>query len=634
MCGIAAFFSAVKPVRAEPLRNANTSLRHRGPDNQNLWIDPEGMAGLAHARLSLLDLSPAGDQPLSSTNDRLKLIHNGEFYDFERIRRECEGRGRQFHTHSDSEVLLPLYEERGVAALEQLRGEFAFVLWDRDNRYVFAARDRFGIKPLFYALHDGVLYFASEVKTLFAMGIPPRWDTETVYFYHATGLLPPHRTLYRDVLQIPPGHFLTASARDGFAHPRLVSYWDFDYAAGEDTSAPVDALQAIGDLTAQIEEAVRLRLRADVPVACYLSGGVDSCSLLGIAARHSAQPIHAFTLAFRDDKAYDESDVAKAMAESCGAAYHEIPIHWRDLADSFADALAQAEIPFVNTNGAAKFLLSRAVREAGFKAVLTGEGADEIFAGYEHFGKDVLPRDGGEASHAKRLMQTVEGSEVFLRLEGMLGFVPTFIARNMARAHQTRRFLARSFRAPFRLYDAWRVLLNQFDVSRQISGRPRLSQSLYLWSKTMLANYLLTVLGDRMEMAHSIEGRLPFLDHKLVEQATRLPGSLKINAEGTQKYILREATREVITSTVYGRLKHPFQAPPAALATDSPLFQLAQDTFRSEVFSNCPFYDQAAVIEFLDRVPEMSRERQQVVDRILTAMLSFALLQQRYGLTA
>lgn len=640
MCGIAAFFSTSNPVRAESLRGAIACLQHRGPDNQSLWIDPEGAAGLAHVRLSLLDLSPAGDQPISSADDRLKIIHNGEFYDFERIRRECEGRGHRFRTCSDSEILLPLYEESGTAALHQLRGEFAFVLWDRNNRQVFAAKDRFGIKPLFYALHEGSLYFASEVKALFAMGVPARWDVETAYFYHATGLLPPQRTLYRDVLQVPPGHFLVASAGDGFAHPRLLAYWDFDYpGADEIPRASVGAPEAIVAVRALVEESVRLRLRADVPVACYLSGGVDSCSILGLAARQSAQPVHAFTLSFVDDQAYDESEVAREMAAFCGAAYHEIPIGWRDLAESFSDALWQAEIPFVNTNGAAKFLLSKAVRNAGFKAVLTGEGADEIFGGYDHFGSDMLLQRGAEDTEARpapmapHLMRIVASSTPFQRLDRLLGFVPTFIVRHMTRAHQAQRFLNKEFRATFRLYDAWRVLLNQFDEPRQLRGRAPLNQSLYLWSRTMLANYLLIVLGDRMEMSHSIEGRLPFLDHKLVEYASRLPCVLKINEELTQKYILREATRPVIPERVYRRQKHPFMAPPAALAADSALFQFAQDTVRSRVFANCPFYDQDEVIDLLDRIPQMTRERQQVVDRILTVMLSFALLQQQLGVS-
>jgi asparagine synthase (glutamine-hydrolysing) len=188
---------------------------------------------MAHARLSLLDLSSQADQPLSWDGERLKLVHNGEFYDFERIRDTLAQKGHRFRTVSDSEILMPLYQEYGTAALQELRGEFAFVLWDRNNRQVFAARDRFGIKPLFYAIHNGSLYFASEVKALFAMGVPAHWDQEAFYQFQSTWLLPGRRTLYQGVFQVPPGHFLLTSAGDGFTQPQVIPYWDFDYPPAE-----------------------------------------------------------------------------------------------------------------------------------------------------------------------------------------------------------------------------------------------------------------------------------------------------------------------------------------------------------------------------------------------------------------
>jgi asparagine synthase (glutamine-hydrolysing) len=649
MCGIAAVFSSRNPVSNELLQKATLSLRHRGPDSQNVWVDPKGLAGLAHARLSLLDLSSGGNQPLSGEGERLKLVHNGEFYDFERIKRELESKGHRFRTASDSEILLPLYQELGTAALQELRGEFAFVLWDRNNRQVFAARDRFGIKPLFYAIHNGNLYFASEVKALFAMGVPAQWDQETFYQLQSTWLLPNNRTLYRNIFQVPPAHFLIASGDAGFMNPQLIPYWDFDYPLAEKTEGrKFDTEEEILILREKFTEAVRLRLRADVPVACYLSGGLDSCSVLGAAAKQVSAPVHGFTLSFPDDLDYDESAIAREMAEHSNSIYHEIPVRWHDLSDNFAEALWQAETPFINTHGVAKFLLSKGVRDAGFKAVLTGEGADEIFAGYVHFRKDYLNHHSGNGNREAQLARLADTNAVsrpimlasgsspsLVGLKRTLGFIPSFLEAYAqgAEASLVKFALFRDeFRKPFENRDSWRILLNEMDISRQLKGRSQLNQSLYLWSRTMLPAYLLTVLGDRMEMAHSIEGRLPFLDHKLVEHVVQLPIELKIQKDLTEKFILREAAKPFITDTVYRRQKHPFLAPPAAASPSSALFKLAQDTFRSKSFADNPFYDQTQVIALLDQVPHMDREAQSAVDPLIMFALSCTILQQKMGI--
>src|SRR5512143_3348735 len=293
MCGIAAFFSRHRPVSPDALHRATAALHHRGPDNQHQWISPEQQVGLGHARLSIIDLR-GGDQPLASEDEKLHLVVNGEFYDFERLRRTLEARGHHFRTHSDSEIALHLYEEVGVHCLPPLCGEFAFVLWDRDYQSLFAVRDRFGIKPLYYTWHHDTLYLASEVKALFAAGVPARWDAESFY-QQATGPALPERTLFDGVFQVPPGYYLLATPHSG----RLLRYWDFDYLRAEAlAAAPHDAHFYIEQFRTVLDEAMRLRLRADVSVGCYLSGGVDSSAVLGLAARHASEPITAFTLTF------------------------------------------------------------------------------------------------------------------------------------------------------------------------------------------------------------------------------------------------------------------------------------------------------------------------------------------------
>src|SRR5215831_3453149 len=267
MCGIVALFSRGDPIDGQALERATQRLHHRGPDGQRLWIAPHRRVGLGHARLSIIDLV-TGDQPIANEDERLHIVVNGEFYDYERIQRELEQRGHRLRTRSDSEIALHLYEEVGTQCLHQLRGEFAFVLWDEPNQTLFAARDRFGIKPLYYAQRDGILYLASEVKALFAAGIPALWNYGS--FLHATCLAVPLQdtSLFDGVHQVPPGHYLLATGRQ----LRIVRYWDFDYPLAGAARLRSDAEYAEA-FRHQLDEAVRIRLRADVPVGCYLSGG-------------------------------------------------------------------------------------------------------------------------------------------------------------------------------------------------------------------------------------------------------------------------------------------------------------------------------------------------------------------------
>lgn len=641
MCGIAVCFSRNNQVSGDALTCAARVLHHRGPDNQSQWISPDRRVGLGHARLSIIDLR-GGDQPIANEDDQLHIVVNGEFYDFERIRRNLEARGHRFRTQSDSEIALHLYEDVGVHCLAQLRGEFAFAIWDANNHTLFAARDRFGIKPLFYAWHDDTLYLASEAKALFAAGVPARWDSESFY-HHATGPALADRTLFEGVHQVPPGHYVLATPNSF----RLLRYWDFNYpTAAELADTARDEFSLVEEFRAALDEAVRLRMRADVPVGCYLSGGLDSCAVLGLASRHAREPIHAFTLTF-DQAAYDESAIAEEMAARAGAKYYPIPIKQADLADHFADAIWHSETLFLNGHGISKFLLSRAVRDAGYKVVFTGEGSDEILGGYAHFRRDVLLHNAESQppEEVERMLRELNDKNPVSRglllpagdaapldsVERTLGFVPSWF--QVFGGVSTRRLsvFEEGFRRHYSSRDGARFFLNQFDVAGQLTGRDPLNQALYLWSKSALPNYILVVLGDRMEMAHSIEGRVPFLDHHVVEVLRRVPVSLKIRGM-TEKHILREATRPVITDTVYRRQKHPFLSPPVTTLPTERFHELLQDTLRGSTLGALPFYDQREVISLLDRLPSMSDGERVACDPMFMSILSACVLQQRFKL--
>ena len=642
MCGIVALFSRRDPISAEVIQRATQRLYHRGPDGQRHWINPDRRVALGHARLSIIDLR-TGDQPIASENEKTWIVVNGEFYGYEAIQRELEGTGHHLRTRSDSEIVLHLYEDLGAQCLHRLRGEFAFVLWDETNRTVFAARDRFGIKPLFYAFYDETLYLASEVKALFAAGVPARWDAESVY--HAAGYGGHQmRTLFDGVFQVPPGHYLLATDR----HVQLHRYWDFNYPIVDGSTAQRSDADYAAEFREALEEAVRIRLRADVPVGCYLSGGLDSCSVLGLAARHHPEPIRAFTLTF-DRAEYDEQAQAKEMAARAGAEFFPIPIRQDDLADHFSDAILQSETLCFNAHGVAKYLLSRAVRDAGYKVVMTGEGADEILAGYAHFRRDMLLYNGAgqDSAVTTGLLEELERSNPVSRglllpdgeagpLDGVkrtLGFVPTWIETFSARSQKMRAVMAGDFLARFGQGEDFHALFNEVDIRGQLAGREPVHQSLYLWSKTLLPGYVLTMLGDRMEMAHSIEGRVPFLDHHVVEVVRSQPVNQKIRGM-TEKYVLREAAREVITDTVYRRQKHPFLAPPATLNPQQRLSSLVQDTLRGNVLAAIPYFDRRKVIDLLDRVETMDEGARVAFDQVLMILVSACVLHEGFQLTA
>lgn len=642
MCGIVGIFSRRDPITEELVCAATKRLSHRGPDSQHHWISDDRRVALGHARLSIIDLC-TGDQPLQNEDNRIHLVVNGEFYGYEYLRQKLRESGHHLTTRSDSEIAIHLYEEYGTQSLHHLRGEFALILWDSRIRTLIAARDRFGIKPLFYSLHNETLYLASEIKALFAAGVPARWDFES--FAHAIESGGYQlRTLYDGVFQVPPGHYLVATEK----HVQMRPYWDFDYPAAHELSASRSEVDCIAEFRHALEEAVRLRLQADVPVGCYLSGGLDSCSVLGLAAKHSPKPLRAFTLTF-DRVEYDEEKEAREMAARVNAEFYPIPIRQDDLAKHFTPAILHSETLCFNAHGVAKYLLSRAVRNAGYKAVLTGEGSDEILGGYAHFRRDMLlyNQQGQNPAHVTEMLRQLTDLNPVSRglllpdgearplenVKRLLGFVPSWMETFSARFNKMQPLLSAEFRQRCLEGDPYQALLSEIDVRGQLSGREPVNQALYLWSKTLLPSYILTMLGDRMEMAHSIEGRVPFLDHIFVEVVRSLPVNLKIRGM-TEKYVLRESVRDVITDTIYGRQKHPFLSPPAILNPESKLNVLVQDTLRSTAFAGVPFFDQTKVINLLNSLDEMDLGSRVSIDGVLMILVSAAVLQEGFRLAA
>ena len=634
MCGIVAIYSRGRPVSLEALRRATAALRHRGPDGDRTWLSADGRTGLGHTRLSIV--GEAGEQPIAGENERERIVVNGEFYDFDRIRRDLEGRTHRFRTNTDSEIALHLYQELGTACLQQLRGEFAFVLWDEARDTLFAARDRFGIKPLFYTEVGDTLFLASEAKALFAAGVPAAWDQEGV-FQNLFGCYSPDRSLFRNIRQVPPGHFLLATR----GSTRLIRYWDIEYPrqrAGLDGFSEPECVEQVRSL---LDESVRLRMRADVPVGCLLSGGLDSSSVLGLAAAYSPRPVAAFTIAFNQNE-YDESPRARESAAHVGAELKLVPVSETDIADHLARSTWHGEMIQYNVHGTARFLLSRAVQQAGYRSVMAGEGADELFAGYAFVRRAVLARRHvgilpGWLRLAARLLPPMDQTERLIahtspwlaRASRLVEPPPALMARLAEVLELLRSLLAGDFVRQFQDRDPYREFFRSFDVRAKLLGREPAKQILYIWLRSIFVNYHLA--ADRLDMAHAVEVRLPFLDHKLFDYASKIPASLLAKG-GQQKYLLREAARPYVTDNVYRGLKQPFWAPPTALQRGNRVYELVQDTLRSPSLSSVPFFNQAAVVGLLDQLSTFDSTRRAAFDPLLMPILSLGIMHERFHL--
>jgi len=635
MCGfIGVYQSKRNSISDQSILDALAAINHRGPDEHSLWRDPGERAVLGHTRLSIIGLDN-GMQPIVADEGDLAVIVNGEFYDHERIRAELQAEGAIFKTASDSEIALHLYRRSGMAGLKELRGEFAMVLFDRRRRLMLAVRDRLGIKPLFYTQHEGNWYFASEIKALLAAGVNPTWD-ENAYASRAFYLR--DHTLFEGVRSVQPGCWVMVD------HGGLHSgrYWDMEFAR-RDTPAPSDEAGMIEAVRASIEEAVRLRLRADVPMGVYLSGGIDSSAMLGMATALKGEPLDAFNLSFTDMDDYDENRFARMAAEHNGARFHTIEITQDDLADNFEQAVWHNETPFFNAHGVAKYILSKEVRKAGLKVVLTGEGADEVFAGYPHFRRDMLlyNNEQQDPKVIDLLRQRIQANEQGYTNAHMPHDIHWMVDQlkhgvswldNQAGWFKALESLYRGdFRDHFTGVDPYRQFFDRLDHSK-LADRDPVHNSMYLWAKSYLPNFVLTTLGDRMEMANSIEGRVPLLDHHVVELACQLPVWMKVRG-ATEKYVFREAMRPYLPKALYERKKHYFRAPPATLQQQGRLWQLVQDTLHSRDLDALPFFDAAKVRSLLKQLPTLSAQEQGLLDPMLMELTSLCLLQRRYRMS-
>ncbi|MFT5429682.1 MAG: asparagine synthase (glutamine-hydrolyzing) [Myxococcota bacterium] len=616
MCGVV----AVLGHRVPNLDPALDALHHRGPDGRGQWRGANGNIALGHTRLALVD--PAGGaQPLFNEDRSVVAVVNGEFYGHRAIRDSLTSRGHRFRTRSDSEILVHLYEQYGLDCVEHLRGEFAFVLWDAPRRRLFAARDRFGVKPLCFARPQSrqPLMLASEAKALLALGHPARWDRRSLWHAAHHQYLPRGRSLFENVEQLPSGHRLVATA-DTLT---IDEYWSLDFP----TDLP-PASEAVAELRDRLDTAVALRLEADVPVAFYLSGGIDSAAVVALAAKHIERPV-CFNIAF-DHPPYDERDAAALVADHLSAELHTVEVSQDTLVNLLPTATVMSEGLAINGQLPAKLALSRAVAEAGYKAVLVGEGADEMLCGYSHLGLDyaawtntsIKPgpaNDGG-------VMRPNSDAPALDLVRRRIGSVPSFLRAKAGFGRTLAGFLRPALPSDLHGQDPFDALLTALSTD-QLAGRNPVDQATWLWTHLTLTGYILRTLGDGTEMASSIEGRVPFLDHKLAEFLMALSPHDKFRG-GIEKTILRDAVSDLLPQAIVNRRKQPLLAPPITRYRSPHIRSFIRDTL-----TQTDLYDRDDVMTWLTDVECADEVTQRSAEPILMSLLTATILERHYGLT-
>jgi asparagine synthase (glutamine-hydrolysing) len=572
MCGIAGVVSlrdGLEPASREQLERMTGALSHRGPDSFGAYRDAR--AALAHTRLSIIDLA-SGAQPLCNEDGTLWIVFNGEIFNYLELRQELIALGHRFKTQSDTEVIVHAFEEWGDGAFKAFNGQWAVALWDTKNGALTLARDRLGVRPLYFGEHGGRLYFASEVKALFGAepsfprALDPVGLVETFTFW---SVVPP-QSVFRGVFELEPGHVRTYAR--GRVEDRAI--WGPNYPGPGERTGREELEPAIGRVREVLKNATGLRmLRADVPVGSYLSGGLDSSLVAALGREVKGEKFRTFSLRFEDAE-FDETEYQRVMAKALNTEHHEVVVSARDIARVFPQVIYHTERPILRTAPAPLFLLSGAVRDAGIKVVLTGEGADEMFGGYDLFREGKVRRFWARQPNSKLRARLLERLYPYLARSpvSQRAMTEQFFRQNLDQhgspgfAHDTRwrttRALQRLFSAPVREEASKVDVVGRLMASlpQDLQGWDPLAQDQYFEVRTLLAGYLLSSQGDRMLMAHSVEGRFPFLDRDVVELANGLPASFKLKGLD-EKHILKRAAAGLVAKQIIDRTKQPYRAP-------------------------------------------------------------------------
>ncbi|MCU4155371.1 asparagine synthase (glutamine-hydrolyzing) [Carboxylicivirga sp. A043] len=632
MCGIVGFINDGFNVgqKEHVLNKMLTRIRHRGPDETGLYIHQQ--CSMGNVRLSIVDLS-SGQQPLCNSDGTLWIAYNGEVYNHIELKKKLEQKGHRFRTNCDTEVVLHMFEEYGPACLEQLNGQFAFSIWDEKRQSLFLARDRFGIRPLFYTQKEEQLIYASEVKCLFEHPITNRAIDikglkESLIFWAP---LSPN-TVFDDVKEVPPGHYLIAN-HEGLA---VKSYWRYNFNK-EKFSGTLN--EAAEELRSLLKSSVDLRLRADVKVAAYLSGGLDSSVTTALVKEIQPHVLNTFSIGF-DEHNYDESSYQNEVAQYFNTNHQSISCNNSSIAMALHKAVYHAEAPILRTSPVPMMLLSSLVRQHGIKVVLTGEGADEMLGGYNIFKETIIRHFWARQPDSKirpLLLRTLypyipqlkDASSMMLKLffGYQLNQTNSPVYSHLLRwknGQQLTNLFAKDVASELAYYHPVDELSMQLE--QELEGFTLLEKAQLIESRLFMSGYLLSSQGDRVAMANSVEGRYPFLDHRVAEFCATLPDEFKIRGLN-EKVLLKEMMKGQLPGVVLNRPKQAYRAPVAQAILNEP--SLLEEYLNPDEISNAGLFSKEKIGLLLKKM-QSGKPITEQDNMALIAVLSTQILHHKF----
>jgi asparagine synthase (glutamine-hydrolysing) len=569
MCGIAGiynFSSQTKPVYEEELKRMLSVISYRGPDESGIYLGKN--IGIGSVRLSIIDLS-SGQQPISIRNNRFRIVYNGELFNYIELRKELEQLGCEFHTNADTEVVVQAYAQYGTACLNKFNGQFAITIWDNVEKSLFLARDRVGIRPLFYTQVNGTIAFCSEIKGLFQLPFVERKINSkglAQVFTFWTTITPD--TPFENVYELPPGHFMTVKP-EGID---IQKFWSLKFPE-KDNASKLSLNESVEEFRALFEDAVRVRLRADVEVAAYLSGGLDSSITTAFIHQIEPKVLNTFSIGFAD-KVFDETDYQIEASRYFNTNHVAFSCTSAEIGESFYDTVKHTEFPILRTAPTPMYLLSKKVRERKIKVVITGEGADEMLAGYNIFKETKIRRFWARQPQSAirpllltklypylPMMKNSSANVLKMFFGFKLNETDNPLYSHLLRWHNTSRiqnYFSDNLKAELHDYNPISEVYKNLESNFSTWGD--LSKSQYLESTIFMSGYLLSSQGDRMAMANSVEGRYPFLDYRVIEYAAKLPEDFKLHLLN-EKYILKKMMAGKIPDSILKRNKQAYRAP-------------------------------------------------------------------------
>lgn len=637
MCGIAGIYnyhSSKEPSSEIIVKQMLSIIHHRGPDESGIYLDRN--LGIGSVRLSIIDLA-SGQQPMSDETERYWIVYNGEIFNYIELRTHLEKRGVKFKTNSDTEVVIQMFKIYQADCLSQFNGQFAFCIWDRSKNELFLARDRVGIRPLFYWHQNGSFAFCSEIKGLFSLDkIERSLDAESLsqIFTFWTTLTP--KTPFKNIFELQPGQYMHVNS-DGIKTKR---YWSMDFASGNENQNR-NLANSVEELDAILHEAVKIRLRADVPVGAYLSGGLDSSVTTSYIKAINPDVLNTFSIGFTD-KAYDETAYQLEAAKFFNTNHNAFSCTAEELAENFAETIWHTEFPILRTSPTPMFLLSKKVRESKIKVVITGEGADEFLAGYNIFKESKIRRfwanEPNSIARPKLLTKLYpylnhlkESPDLALKM--FFGYklkeIDDPAYSHLLRWNNTSRLksffsddILTSISASSAINEIYETLPDNFD------NWSNLSKSQYLEATIFMSGYLLSAQGDRMAMGNSVEGRYPFLDYRVIEFSNKLPDNFKLNCLN-EKFILKKLSAGKIPPSITSRPKQAYRAPiSSSLYTAKTSGHLA-DILSDKLISSFGIFNPVKVKTLLAKI-----ERNEILSEIdqmaLVGILSTQLLYKMF----